>query len=86
MRNTPSQPVTISLPADMLADIDNAAARLDATRSELLRAAVRGYLRNLAAEEALVAGVRSGRQNTPEDVLAAQGLTARRSRRSRIPA
>ena len=78
MRTAPSQTATISLPAEMLDDLDRAAETMSATRSELVRAALRDYLRKLrrqdevlmrnriaegaAAEEALGARVRAGRR------------------------
>ena len=86
MRETPSQPVTISLPDVMLAEVDAAAARLGATRSELFRAALRGYLQRLERDDRLLNRVRAIPRGESEEVLAAQARSARRSRRSTIPA
>jgi metal-responsive CopG/Arc/MetJ family transcriptional regulator len=85
MRGTPSQAVTVSLPAAMLAEMDSVAVRLGATRSELFRAALRGYLRQLEKDEALLARTRAVPRGTNEEALAAQALSARRTRRSRVP-
>jgi hypothetical protein len=68
----------------MLAEIDGAADRLGATRSELFRAAVRGYLRQLEKDEALLARTRAVQRGRDEDALATQALASRRSRRSRV--
>ena len=86
MRDTPSQPVTVSLPAPMLADVDSAALRLGATRSELFRAALRGYLGQLARDDALLSRVRTVPRGSSEEALAAGARLARRARRSKVPA
>lgn len=86
MRTTPSRPVTVSLPASLLEALDATARRLGATRSELIRAAFRSYLRQLEKDEGLLTRTRATPRSEDEEVLAAQALAARRARRSRIPA
>jgi metal-responsive CopG/Arc/MetJ family transcriptional regulator len=86
MRQTPSQPVTVSLPAPLLADIDEAARRLGATRSELFRAALRQHLRQLAKDEALLSRVRAVPRARAEADLAQRALTRRRARPAKSPA
>jgi Arc/MetJ-type ribon-helix-helix transcriptional regulator len=85
MRTTDSQPVTVSLPASMLAELDATAQRLGATRSELIRAALRSYHRQLQKDEALLSRTRGLPRSEGEEALAAQALAARRARRSRTP-
>lgn len=63
-------------------EIDTAATNLGATRSELVRAAMRQYLRQLAVDEQLLARVRSV-PRADEDTLGRQALAARRARRAR---
>jgi Arc/MetJ-type ribon-helix-helix transcriptional regulator len=86
MRETPSQPVTVSLTAPMLAEVDDAAFRLGATRSELFRAALRTYLRQLARDDALLSRVRTVPRGSSEEALAEGARAARRARRSKVPA
>ena len=85
MRPTPSQPVTVSLPAPLLADVDEAAHRLGATRSELFRAALRQHLRQLEKDEALLRRVRAVSRGD-EKALAQRALTRRRARQAKSPA
>lgn len=81
MRDSPSQTATVSLPADMLDAVDAAARALSATRSELVRAALRDFLKNMAREEALLTRVRTTAPRMSEEELANHTLAARRARR-----
>ena len=83
MRTTPSQAITVSLPASMLEQLDATARSLGATRSELIRAAFRSYLRQLEKDDALLARARSIPRSEDEEALATRALAARRARRSR---
>lgn len=83
MRATPSQPVTISLPASMLADIDAAAQRMSATRSELVRAAVRQHLRQLDRDETVLHRARAVPRVATEAELARRALARRRARQTK---
>jgi hypothetical protein len=69
----------------MLADVDSAALRLGATRSELFRAALRGYLGQLARDDALLSRVRAVPRGSGEEALAEGSRAARRARRSKVP-
>lgn len=83
MRPTPSQAITISLPATMLEQLDAMAERLGATRSELIRAAFRCYVHQREKDDALLARVREQFVDETEEDLAARALAARRARNSR---
>lgn len=67
----------------MLERVDEACRALSATRSELVRAALRNFLRQTARDEALLTRVRTTTPNKPEEELAAQALASRRARRQR---
>lgn len=82
MRATPSQPVTVSLPASLLADLDAAAQRMGATRSELVRAAVRQHLRQLDRDEALLRRARAVPRVASEAELARRARAGRRARQA----
>lgn len=81
MRDTPSQTATVSLPAEMLRRVDDACRALSATRSELVRAALRDFLGQLARDEAVLTKVRLTTPNQSEEDLAAQARASRRARR-----
>ena len=84
MRNAPSQTATVSLPGEMLAELDGAAERLSATRSELVRAALRDYLRRLRRDDAVLARFRESMAGAgTEEEIAAAALAHRRSRNTK---
>lgn len=85
MRESTSQAVTVSLPAPLLAEADDAARRLGATRSELFRAALRQHLRQLQQEELLLRRVRSVPRGA-EEALADRAVASRRARQAKSPA
>ena len=83
MRSAPSQTATVSLPAELLAAVDDAAHQVSATRSELVRAALRDYLRRLRREEAALSKARAAVGDEPDEESLAQTVVAgRRLRRS----
>lgn len=81
MRSSTSQTATVSLPAEMLEAVDEAARALSATRSELVRAALRDFLRQIARDEALLTRARTGTPQMTEEELASTTLASRRARR-----
>lgn len=81
MRSSTSQTATVSLPAEMLEAVDDAARAMSATRSELVRAALRDFLRQVAKDEALLTRARTRTPQIAEDELARTALAARRARR-----
>lgn len=81
MRDFPSQTATISLPAELLQRVDEACRALSATRSEVVRAALRDFLRQLARDEALLASVRTKAPDGSEEELAERASVSRRARR-----
>ena len=81
MRSSTSQTATVSLPAEMLEAVDEAARALSATRSELVRAALRDFLRQIARDEALLARARTRTPQMTEEELASTTLASRRARR-----
>lgn len=83
MRQSPSQTATVSLPAEMLEQVDEACRALSATRSELVRAALRGFLRQLQRDESLLTRVRATAPNKSEEEIAQEMIASRRARRER---
>ena len=81
MRSSTSQTATVSLPAEMLEAVDEAARALSATRSELVRAALRDLLRQIARDEALLTRARTRTPQMTEEELASTTLASRRARR-----
>jgi metal-responsive CopG/Arc/MetJ family transcriptional regulator len=65
----------------MLEAVDAAARAMSATRSELVRAALRNFLRQLAKDEALLTMARTGTPQMAEVELARSALSSRRARR-----
>jgi len=81
MRAAPSQTATVSLPTEMLSTVDQAAAQMGATRSELVRAALRDYLRRWHRDQALLSRLPVTPAGETEEELAALAVKSQRSQR-----